>query len=155
MDITALPPIGQVGIVVRDVEKAVEWYSRLLGIGPWTIVTNSAPPAQAYYHGEPSSYRVKVAHAYSGPLEIELIQYLEGDSLHRDFLAGRGEGIEHIALRVPDRDEAVAHFTSMGIEVLQSAEGLGASRDGRYAYLDTRALLGTMLELSQWPSRLA
>src|SRR5450756_624399 len=90
--------IGQVGIVVRDLEASMERYRSTLGIGNWQVKINSAPPLRCLYRGRPASYRAKVAIARVGHLNLELIQYLEGDSIHRDFLESRGEGIEHLGI---------------------------------------------------------
>ncbi len=148
--VSGLGRVGQLGIVVRDLRASMEQYWRLLGIGPWKVFTNSPP--RVTYHGRPASYRVRVALANAESMVYELIQYLEGDSIHRDFLAAQGEGIEHVGVYVPTLDEPLARLQSQGVSVLQSADGLGAKGDGRYAYLDTRATLGVVLELIQTPS---
>lgn len=144
--------IGQVGIVVRDLQAAMDGFSRTLGIGTWRIFTNSAPPLKCVYRQKAVNYKVRVALANSGPVTIELIQYLEGDTIHRDFLDTGREGVEHLGIYVPDLDKALAYFKKQGIGELQSADGLGVKGDGRYVYLDTEATLGTILELIQVPS---
>ena len=147
----SLGRIGQLGIVVRDIQASMEHYWRVLGIGPWKVYTNQPP--RVTYHGRPASYRVRVALAQTDTMVYELLQYLEGDSIHRDFLEDHGEGIEHVAIYVSNLDESLARLRSQGLTVLQSADGLGASGDGRYAYLDTRSTLGTILELTQTASQ--
>ncbi len=151
---SGLGRIGQLGIVVRDIQASMEHYWRDLGIGPWKVYTNGSPPLRnVTYYGRPASYRVRVALAHTESMVFELIQYLEGDSIHRDFLAAQGEGIEHVGIYVPNLDEPLSRLRSQGLTVLQSADGLGAIGDGRYAYLDTRSTLGTVLELIQAPSQ--
>jgi len=145
--------VGQLGIVVRDIQASMEHYRCVLGIGPWKVYTNGPPPLKnVTYYGRPASYRVRVALAHTESMVFELIQYLEGDSIHRDFLAAHGEGIEHVGVYVANLDESLARLRSQGLTILQSADGLGAIGDGRYAYLDTRSTLGTILELIQAPS---
>ncbi len=144
-----LPPIAQIGIVVRDLKRAMDAYSESLGIGPWNVHTASAPPLNCTYKGEPAHYRVMLAFAQFGSLSIELIQYQEGDTIHRDFSRDRGEGVEHLGVHVLDLDVALADMRERGIGVLQQADGMGVRRDGRYAYLDTESSLGTVLELIQ------
>ncbi len=146
----SLGRVGQLGIVVRDIQASMEQYWHVLGIGPWKVYTNSPP--RVTYHGRPASYRVRVALAQTETMVYELLQYLEGDSIHRDFLAAQGEGIEHVGFYVANLDEPLARLKSQGLTVLQSADGLGAKGDGRYVYLDTRSTLGTILELIQSPS---
>jgi methylmalonyl-CoA/ethylmalonyl-CoA epimerase len=148
--------VGQLGIVVRDIKASMEHYWGVLGIGPWKVYTNSAPPLRnVTYYGRPASYRVRVALAHTESVVVELIEYLEGDSIHRDFLATHGEGVEHLGIYVPSLEEPLARLRSHGLTVLQSADGLGAKGDGRYVYLDTRSTLGTILELIQTPTQRA
>lgn len=142
-------PIGQVGMVVRDLDAAMEGFWRNAGIGPWKVYVNGAPPIRCLYRGQPADYRVRVALARSGSLVIELIQYLSGDTIHRDFLDSGREGVEHLGIFVPDLDAALQPYLESGVAVLQSAEGMGARGDGRYAYLDTESAFGTILELIQ------
>jgi methylmalonyl-CoA/ethylmalonyl-CoA epimerase len=141
--------INQVSTVVRDLESAMDEYMRLAGIGPWNVYTNSAPPLQCFYQGHPANYKVRVAIARSDQVHMELIQYLEGESIHRDFLASGRVGIEHVGVFVPDLALALAPYQDQGIAILQQGAGLGLSRDGCYAYLDTEKLIGTVLELIQ------
>ena len=144
--------IAQVGIVVRNLQAAMDGFSRALGIETWRVFTNSAPPLRCLYRRQAATYKVRVALANNGPLTIELIQYLEGDTIHRDFLAAGREGVEHLGIYVSDLDKVLARFKQQGFRELQSADGLGAKGDGRYVYLDTEAALGTILELIQAPS---
>ncbi len=145
--------IQQVGLVVRDLDKAMENYWRLTGLGPWSIFTTGAPPLSCIYHGHPVSYKIRLATAKSGLLQVELIEYISGDTIHRDFLASGREGIEHVGIFVPSLDQALRSYQDLGIGILQRAEGLGVNKDGCYAYLDTEPLLGTILELIQSSSQ--
>jgi methylmalonyl-CoA/ethylmalonyl-CoA epimerase len=147
-----LPPITQVGFLVRDLQAAMEWYWTSLGIGPWRVYTNSAPPMEYTYRGQPAAYKAKVALAKSGPLVIELIQLLEGESVHQEFLDSGREGIEHLGIYVPNLAGALATLTGKGLSVLQSGHGIGASGDGGYAFLDTESSAGVFVELIQAPS---
>lgn len=148
-----LPHISQIGIVVKDLSAAIDNFSHFAGISPWNLYTNSAPPLKCIYHGHPANYKVRVAVAKSGQVQTELIEYLEGDTIHRDFLTSGRHGVEHIGIFVPDLDKALMSYTKLGIGILQQVEGLGLSRDGRFAYLDTEQLFGTILELIQSPSQ--
>jgi hypothetical protein len=73
--------IAQVGLVVKDLEKAVEAYWKLFGIGPWHFYTYGKPLVKRMsYRGRPAEHKMRVALAWLGPLRIELIQILEGDT---------------------------------------------------------------------------
>lgn len=143
---------GQVGVLVRDLDAAMEWYWSNMGVGPWDVYTNSAPPLSCFYRGHPVSYKMRVALAQSGPLVVELLEYAEGDCVHRDFLASGRDGLEHLGIYVADLDVALADMESKGIKVLQVATGIGVKGDGRYAFLDTEPTTGVMWELIQAPS---
>jgi hypothetical protein len=145
--------IGQIGLVVKDLESAMESYWRTAGIGPWSIFSASAPPLSCIYHGHPANYKVRMAMAMSGPMVMELIEYISGDTIHRDFLATGRQGVEHVGIYVADLEEALQPYLDRGICILQRADGMGVSGDGRYAYLDTEASMGTILELIQSSSK--
>jgi catechol 2,3-dioxygenase-like lactoylglutathione lyase family enzyme len=145
--------VGQIGIVVKDLDAAVESYWRTAGIGPWNIYTTGAPPLRCTYHGHPASYQVQLATTMSGQVQMELIEYISGDTIHRDFLASGREGVEHFGIYVPDLERALQPYLDKGIRILQQADGMGVKGDGRYAYLDTESILGTILELIQSSSQ--
>ena len=56
-----LPPVQQVGIVVKDIDQAVDFYSRVLGWGPFTI--SEYPMKGVIFKGKPTDCRIKVADA--------------------------------------------------------------------------------------------
>jgi hypothetical protein len=145
--------IGQIALVVKDIDVAMESYWQTAGIGPWSIYTTGAPPLHCVYHGQPANYRIKLATATSGSIQMELIEYISGDTIHRDFLASERKGVEHVGIFVPDLEEALRPYLRRGVGILQQADGLGAKGDGRYAYLDTEMILGTILELIQSSSQ--
>ena len=99
------------------------------------------------YRGKPADYRMRLALAPMGPLQIKLIQPLEGDSIYADFVAEHGYGLHHIAAAVEDMESAIAQAEAAGFGVIQDGKGFGLDGDGWYAYLDTEATLDTTLEL--------
>ncbi|MGE5124131.1 MAG: VOC family protein [Acidobacteriaceae bacterium] len=145
--------IDQVGMVVKDLDHAMESFWRTSGIGPWQVFRNSAPPLRCLYHGQPASYTVRLAMAKAGQVYLELIEYLDGDTVHRDFINSGRSGVEHLGIFVPNLDQALMQYQDVGIQVLQQVDGLGVKGDGRYAYLDTEPVLGTILELIQSSSQ--
>ncbi len=145
--------ISQIGIVVKDLDLALDHYWLNAGIGPWNVYTTGAPPLRCTYHGHPANYTVRLATAKSGSLQMELIEYISGETIHRDFQVSGREGIEHMGIYVPDLELALQPYQELGIGILQRADGLGVKGDGRYAYLDTEPILGTILELIQSSSQ--
>lgn len=145
--------IAQVGMVVKDLDAVMEAFYRTDGIGPWRIVTTGAPPLTCLYHGRPAEYQIKLATAQSGSMQLELIQYISGDTIHRDFLKAGRVGLEHLGIFVPDLEKALQPYLQNGIDILQVGKGMGVKGDGCYAYLDTERIFGTILELIQSASQ--
>jgi methylmalonyl-CoA epimerase len=133
----------QIGVVVKDMDQAIKRFSAL-GIGPFYSKT---PPrnAKSSFRGKPfvSAERVKIMAAMLGNSELELIQPLEGESPHKEYLDSKGEGIQHIAFAVDDLDQAVEKLTANDSEIL--LEGRRADGSG-VTYLDLNAA-GVIVEL--------
>jgi methylmalonyl-CoA/ethylmalonyl-CoA epimerase len=130
--------IDQIGIVVRDIDRVIESWSRLLGIGPWDsreMETTDRAGRKA---------KTRLAFANIGHLQIELIQSIEGKTFYADFLEKHGDGIHHLGVRVEDVDAETANLEKKGVKVL-------FGRRGRFAYLDTGNPGGVMFELIQSP----
>jgi Glyoxalase/Bleomycin resistance protein/Dioxygenase superfamily len=144
--------VAQLGFVVRDVDATVEQYWRLFGIGPWHFYTYGPPLVKKMsYRGRPVEYHMRIALANIGPLRIELIQPLDGDTVYADFVKDHGYGIHHLGLLVKDMADALERASQAGLEMTMDGAGFGRDGDGHYAYLDTEALLGTTLELIERP----
>jgi methylmalonyl-CoA epimerase len=144
--------VTQVAIIVEDLDKAVEHYWKLFGIGPWHFYTYGKPLVKEMsYHGEPAEYRMRVALSYLGPTRIELIEPLEGDSVYRDFVEEHGYGVHHFGVLVDDIAEALAEARAAGLVMTMDGAGFGRDGDGRYAYLDTEDRLGVTVELIERP----
>jgi len=87
---------------------------------------------------------MKLAFTKSGLVMLEIIQPLEGESVYKEFLREKGEGIHHIATyEVEDMKKALTSLEKQGIRILQR----GRWRDASFTYLDTEKLLGIIVEL--------
>jgi methylmalonyl-CoA/ethylmalonyl-CoA epimerase len=144
--------IVQVAIIVEDLEDAVENYWKLFGLSDWHFYTYGKPLVKRMtYHGEPTEYRMRVALGYLGPMRIELIEPLEGDTVYADFVAEHGYGVHHFGVLVDDMEEALAQTEAAGLAVTMDGAGFGRDGDGHYAYLDTEDKLGVTIELIERP----
>lgn len=142
-----LPRVGQIGCVVHDVDRAMEYYRDTFGLGPWLVVE----PRQStcIVRGQPVEARLKFALAYSGRVQLELIEVLKGETIHTEALRERGEGLHHLGFIVNNLDERLQACRVAGIEVLQQGviEEMGFRID--YAYLNTASPGGVIFELIQ------
>jgi methylmalonyl-CoA/ethylmalonyl-CoA epimerase len=135
----SLPALDQIGIVVKDVDKAVEYYSSVFGLGPFYV--REVKLENTSYRGRLSGARLKLAFALSGPLEIELIQVLEGDTVHSEFLSQKGEGLHHLRFRVEGLNDALAQLAKDGIEPVWR------NGDGSVACVNSDKIGGVMFEI--------
>jgi methylmalonyl-CoA/ethylmalonyl-CoA epimerase len=140
----------QIGIVVKDLQKAMEFYWEVFGIGPWRIRTFQ-PPAltNAEVRGQPELFTMKLGIATIGNMQWELIQPLTGNSIYKEFLDQKGEGLHHVACDVGDYEQAVALMKKHGIGTLMS----GQMPTGSFAYMDTEKYLGTIIEIYNRPAK--
>jgi methylmalonyl-CoA/ethylmalonyl-CoA epimerase len=144
--------IAQVAIIVPDLEEAVENYWKFFGIGDWHFYTYGKPLVKHMtYHSEKSEYKMRVALSYFGPMRIELIEMLEGDTVYADFVAEHGYGVHHFGVLVENMEDALAEAEAAGIKMVMDGAGFGLDGDGHYAYLDTEGKLGVTLELIERP----
>ena len=74
--------------------------------------------------------------------------------MYREHLANHGEGLHHVGYFVDDVQAAIADMAGRGYALLQSGRGFGVDGDGAYAYFDTEADLGCVLEAIQAPRQL-
>ncbi|WP_188260381.1 VOC family protein [Azospirillum tabaci] len=138
--------IRQAGYVVDDIEAAMDYWSRTLGIGPWFY--NERVPIKNYtYRGERHEVHNSVALANSGPLQMELIQTRnDAPSMYRDFLKAGRTGLQHVAYWTENYDADLERLTGQGFKPVMSGE---VGEKGRFVYFDTEYHPGTVIELSE------
>jgi len=147
-----LPDVSQIGVIVKDIEKTIRYYESALGIGPW--VRLDIEYRDRTLRGKPADFKYKMAFASLGPVELELIQPVEGATVYDDLVAKKGEGLHHLGFDVGSMkniEERLAFFKQQGIEVIQS----GRTETAKFAYLDTEAVGGVVFELISRPARRA
>jgi methylmalonyl-CoA/ethylmalonyl-CoA epimerase len=135
----------QIGIVVPDLETAMRSYVDDHGIGPWEVVEFHAGEAEALHeHGRPVERSWRLATAMVGAVQWELIEPLDDASDYARFLAEKGGGVHHIAVRPTNFDQSLAEIAKRGQEaVLSGTFGPGI----RVAYLPTEQDLGVIVEI--------
>lgn len=136
----ALPHVSQIGVVVKDLHKAIEFYSKVWNMGPFKVFEPEY--TDRTYRGKPGNFKMRIALAASGPVQLELIEPLEGETIYDEFLEKKGEGIHHLGFDVDRIEDRISAMKKMGIQVLQSGKRPGVA----FAYMDTEALSGFIME---------
>ena len=138
--------VTQNGYVVRDIEAAMRHWSSVLCVGPW-FYAERAPIENFQFHGAPSDCAISIALANAGTLQIELIQQRnDAPSMYRNFLDAGHEGLQHIAYWTYRFDAALDVAKTLGWTLGQSGN---VGEPGRFAYFETEAHPGTVVELSE------
>jgi methylmalonyl-CoA/ethylmalonyl-CoA epimerase len=125
-----LPSPSHIGVVVRDMNKTIEFLSSIWGIGPWQFFEYS-PSQEDLTVGKP--FRQKVAQAKVGAAVLELIEQLEGGGPWPEFLESKGEGLHHIAFTVSNYDEMVTRLEERGAKMIAG----GIYQGKRWCYFAT------------------
>ena len=134
----------QAAYIVDDVEAAARRWVTTTGIGPFLLVPHIRLVEYTYRGAAREGLDFSVALAQSGGVQIELIQqHCDNPSAYRDTIAKGAQGFHHLAIYCDDYDAAYAHYRERGFV---------AAVDGRFgpirfAYIDTSAALGCMVEL--------
>jgi LAO/AO transport system kinase len=126
--------IDHLGIAVKSIETALEFYTGQLGIE----VASRETVAQE---------KVNVAMLPAGGPRLELLEPTESDSVIGRYLEKRGEGIHHVALRVPDLAATVERLKTGGARILnEPRRGAGGHE---YCFVHPSSTGGVLLELIQ------
>lgn len=129
---------------VADIDAAIGRWHEATGAGPF-LVRRHIALHDVRYRGTPSTLDISAAHVQVGPVQVELVmQHCDARSTFRDMFDATTDGFHHVAVFPEDHDAMVAHYEALGYPAATdfvTGEGRGAT------YLDTRPLLGHMLEV--------
>ncbi len=141
-----LPPIDQVAWIVRDLDRALETFEPIFGA--FTRMESALEGCD--YRGRKADVSMRIAFGRSGPLEIELIEPVSGESPHFELLERYGEGVHHVRFRVDDLDPPREKLEALGFEVIW-AHAMPAIAT-RWAYLEAPPERGgALIELLEMP----
>ncbi len=134
----------QIGVVVENIEAAVQAWSQILGVEPPSIIiTDPLDSAHTRYQDQPSSARAKLAFFDLGQVALELIQPLGEPSTWNDQLVAHGSSLHHIAFEIKGMEKHIQGLQEHGLRLVQRGDYQG----GRYAYVDGQEQLGAVIEL--------
>lgn len=143
-DVLELPPCCQVGFVYPNLEEAIALYEPLFG--EFKIVDYGEMEG-ASFRGKPSPYRLRMGIGYSGDLELELIEWVSGETPHKEFVQSGRTGMHHLSFTVPDLDAVVEAAANLGYEPIWYH---AMSDEIKYVYLE-RLDDPLLIELTQRP----
>ncbi|TMF32046.1 MAG: methylmalonyl-CoA epimerase [Chloroflexi bacterium] len=124
--------IHHVGIAVDDLESAIELYGVAFG-------------AQLAHRATNEKDGLTAAFLRAGDAEVELLQPLREDTPVGKFLAKRGPGLHHIAVAVPDIEQAIADARARGLEMIDEEPRIGL-HGTRIAFVHPKSVGGVLTE---------
>lgn len=141
--LAALPPralpvlaghatIDHLGVAVNSIDGALEFWAKQLGLS----VAHRETVAHEHVH---------VAMLPVGESRVELLEATEPETTIAKFIAKRGEGLHHVALRVPDFEAAIERLRAAGARLLnEPRQGAGGHT---YVFIHPASTGGVLLEL--------
>jgi methylmalonyl-CoA/ethylmalonyl-CoA epimerase len=127
--------VDHIGIAVKNMDEALKLYQDTLGL---KLVDTEVVEEQ----------KVKVGFIPVGDSEIELLESTSPDGPVAKFIESRGEGIQHIALRVENIEEALEELKAKGFRLIDEKPRYGAGK-ARIAFLHPKSTAGILLEISE------
>ena len=128
-------PIDHIGIAVSDMASALGFYQAVLGL--------ATPDIE-----EVADQKVRTAIFGHGDGRVELLEPTDPESPVAKFIAKRGEGIHHVALRVDDLAAKLKELEAKGVQLIDKAPRIGAGGH-LIAFVHPKATGGVLLELTQ------
>lgn len=127
--------IDHLGIAVTSIDAKKNFWTDVLGL---TL------------QGTETIHEQKVTTAFLpiGESEVELLESTAEDGPVAKYIEKRGEGIQHIAFRVENIDEALAELKAKGIALIDQTPRIGAG-GARIAFLHPKATSGVLVELCE------
>jgi methylmalonyl-CoA/ethylmalonyl-CoA epimerase len=127
--------IDNIGIAVGDLGASLAFFRDALGL------ELDAPE-------DVPSQRVRAHFLQAGEAAIELVEPTADDSPIARFVAKRGPGIHHVALRVDDIVAALAELKAKGVRLIDETPRPGAHHS-LVAFIHPASTHGVLVELKQ------
>ncbi|WP_319406885.1 methylmalonyl-CoA epimerase [uncultured Desulfosarcina sp.] len=127
--------IDHLGIAVNSIDSGKNFWSGVLGLS---------------FEGAETVAEQKVTTAFFpvGESEVELLESTAPDGPVAKYIEKRGQGIQHVAFRVENIDEALAELKEKGVQLIDQQPRIGAG-GARIAFLHPKATNGVLVELCQ------
>ena len=128
--------ITHIGHVVRDIDRAVELYTGVLGFKAMSSSVGMIPGGKAFMVGV-------------GTQSIEIIEPTDSEHRVGKFLERHGEGWFHVSFRVDDIEAEVRSLKQKGIAVEDPRFFTPTKTGPRIAFVDPQSVFGAVIELNE------
>ncbi len=127
--------IDHLGIAVNSIDEGKNFWSDVLGLP---------------FEGSETVEEQKVTTAFFplGESEVELLESTSPDGPVAKYIEKRGEGIQHVAFRVENIEEALKELKEKNIRLIDETPRRGAG-GGKIAFLHPKSTKGVLVELCE------
>ncbi|NLN31086.1 MAG: methylmalonyl-CoA epimerase [Bacteroidales bacterium] len=127
--------IEHIGIAVRNLESAIGFYERILGL-------------KCHKIEELPDQKVRAAFFRIDRITIELLEPVDNDGPVARFLEKKGEGMHHIAFAVDDLEKSLNEMGEKGIRLIDTVPRRGAGCMD-IAFIHPESAGGVLVELCE------
>ena len=127
--------IDHIGIAVKNLDETLKFYEDIMGI---KCVSKEVVEEQ----------KVRVAFLPIGDTEVELLESTHEDGPIAKFIEKKGEGIQHIAFKVDNIEEAIKELQEKGVRLIDEQPRYGAG-GARIAFLHPKSTSGVLIEIRE------
>ncbi|MBM7561917.1 methylmalonyl-CoA epimerase [Fusibacter tunisiensis] len=127
--------VDHIGIAVKDLEESIKFYQDILGL---ELMGTEVVEEQ----------KVRVAFLPVGDTEVELLESTSEDGPIAKFIEKNGEGIQHIAFKVDNIEEAIEYMISKGMRMIDEKPRYGAG-GAKIAFVHPKSSNRVLVELSE------
>ena len=132
--------VDHIGIAVEDLKEVGSFYTEALGLPNNGEETVAEQKVTTTFHPTPNGS------------EIELLIGTAPDSPITKYIEKNGEGIQHVALRVDNIENAIADLMAKGVRMIDEKPRIGAG-GAKIAFLHPKATKGVLLEICEHEDR--
>jgi methylmalonyl-CoA/ethylmalonyl-CoA epimerase len=127
--------IDHIGVAVKTIAQAGKFYTEILGLK---------------IHGieNVADQKVNVAFLPITDSEVELLESTHDDGPVAKYIEARGEGIQHIAFRVENIEQALAELMAKGVRLIDRQPRKGAG-GAKIAFIHPKETNGVLVELCE------
>lgn len=127
--------VDHIGIAVNNIEEAAKVYTEVLGLELQGIEVVE-------------EQKVRVAFLPIGDTEIELLESTSPDGPIAKFIEKNGEGVQHIAFKVDNIEEAIKEMQEKGMKMIDETPRYGAG-GAKIAFMHPKSTNRVLVELSE------
>ncbi|SDY58104.1 MULTISPECIES: methylmalonyl-CoA epimerase [Tindallia] len=127
--------VDHIGIAVKNLDETLKFYEEVLGM-------------ECTGKEEVEEQKVRVAFLPVGDSEVELLESTDSEGPIAKYIDKKGEGIQHIAFRVDNIEQAIATMKEKGIRMIDEKPRYGAG-GAKIAFCHPKSTGGVLVELSE------